>query len=89
MVDTFQILLAIVILTLTVVLALVGIQIFLILREVQKGFQKINTILDEVKKAANNASDSLVGLSGVFGGVKAISSILNLFRKRKEGEKGK
>lgn len=89
MVDTFQILLAIVILTLTVVLALVGIQIFLILREVQKGFQKINTILDEVKKAANSASDSLVGLSGVLGGVKTISSIFSLFRKRKEGEKGK
>jgi hypothetical protein len=88
MVDTFQILLAIVILTLTVVLALVGVQVFLILREVQRSFQKINEVLDGMKKAADNASESLTGFLGVLGGFKTIFPILSLFRKkkRKKGE---
>lgn len=84
MIETTQILLIIVILTLTGVLTLVGIQVFLILREVQTSIRKMNLLLDEARKAAQAASDSLTGLAGGLGGLRAVFKLLNLFKRKPE-----
>lgn len=88
MVSIFQIILSVVIIALSSVLTLVGIQVFLILKEAQKTFQKINLALDEAKKLVADTSQSLTGaatgVSGFLGGIKTVLRLLTLF---KEGKK--
>lgn len=83
MLDAFQILLSVVIIALTSVLTLVGIQVFLILKEVQKTIQKLNSTLDEAKKFVTDVSQPLEGAVGFLGGLKTVLRLLSLF-KRKE-----
>lgn len=82
MVNPFQIILSVVIIALTSVLTLVGIQVFLILREVQKTIQKINSTLDEAKNLVTGASQSLEGTVGFLGGLKTVLRLLSLFKKK-------
>jgi len=72
--DGIQILLIIVVVILTILLALVGLQVFLILLDLRKGIRKINTILD----------DSILG-GGLIRSEK-LAGILELFRKGKKNE---
>ena len=74
MTDATQILIIVVISVLTVLLTAVGIQVFLILREVRNSIQKLNKILDNagevseaVTKPITSLSNSITGLSGVTG----------------------
>ena len=69
-----QTLLVIVVVILTVLLALVGVQVILIILDLRKGIKKINTILD----------DSILG-GGLIRPEK-LSGILELFRKGKKNE---
>lgn len=54
MLDSTQILILIMIVVLGGTLTLVGIQFYLILRELKKGMEKVNGILDEVHQSAMN-----------------------------------
>jgi len=69
-----QILLTIVVVVLTIILVAVGIQVFLILKELRRSVQKTNKILDDaqevshsVAKPISSLSTSLMGISGVGG----------------------
>ena len=72
--DGIQTLLIVVVVILTLLLAVVGIQVFLILFDLRKGIKKINTILD----------DSILG-GGLIRPEK-LTGILELFRKGKKSE---
>lgn len=72
--DGIQTLLIAVVVVLTVLLVIVGIQVFLILFDLRKGIKKINTILD----------DSILG-GGLIRPEK-LSGILELLRKGKKSE---
>lgn len=72
--DGVQVLLIIVVVTLTILLTLVGVQVLLILFDLRRGIKKINTILD----------DSILG-GGMIRPEK-LSGILELFRKGKKSE---
>lgn len=72
--DGIQTLLIVVVVILTLLLAIVGIQVFLILFDLRKGIKKINTILD----------DSILG-GGLIRPEK-LTGILELFRKGKKSE---
>lgn len=74
MIEPAQILLIIVVSTLTVLLTIIGIQVFFIFQEVRRSIQKMNKILDDaglisesVAKPISSISGSLVGLSGITG----------------------
>lgn len=69
--DGIQTLLIVVVVILTLLLAVVGIQVFLILFDLRKGVKKLNTILD----------DSLLG--GGMIRTEKLSGILELFKKKK------
>jgi len=69
--DGIQTLLVVVVVTLTILLAVVGVQVFLILFDLRKGIKKLNTILD----------DSLLG--GGLIRTEKLSGILELFKKKK------
>lgn len=75
--EGIQTMLVAVVVILTVLLALVGIQVFLILLDLRKGIKKLNTILD----------DSLFG--GGLIRTEKLAGILEMFRKKKEvGRRG-
>lgn len=91
MVDLTQVLLIIVITTLTIILTFIGIQIVQILREVKKSLEKINTMLDSAVIVTESISRPLAGLGGMLDGLKsgakAIEAIGNfLSRKKKNPE---
>jgi len=69
--DGIQTLLVAVVLVLTILLVLVGVQVLLILFDLRRGIKKINTILD----------DSLLG--GGLIRTEKLAGILELFRKKK------
>jgi hypothetical protein len=73
MVDSFQILLFVVIIALTSVVTLVGFQIFLILREVQRLVRTTNEVVEDAKTVTGAAAESLQQLTG------SLSSIGGLF----------
>lgn len=91
MVDLSQVLLVIVITTLTILLTFIGIQIVFILREVRRAIEKMNKMLDDAGMITESIAHPISGLGGMIdgikSGVKAIETIGNLItRKKKRGE---
>ncbi len=54
MLDTTQILLLILILLITTIITIVGVQFYLVLKEIRKGVENVNGILEEFKSTAMN-----------------------------------
>jgi len=72
--ETAQIVLIVVVVVLTAILVAIGIQVYLILKEVRQSVHKMNKILDDtqeishsVAKPISSLSDSLMGISGLGG----------------------
>ena len=88
MVDISQVLLIIVITTLTIILTLIGIQIIYILREVKKSLEKINNMLEDAEMVTKSIAHPIAGLGGVIEGLKtstkAIETITKLFSRKKK-----
>lgn len=88
MVDLTQVLLVIVITTLTVLLTFIGIQVVYILREVRKSIEKINKILDDAGVVSESIAQPISGLGGMIdglkSGVKVIDMISGFLSKRKK-----
>ncbi|MDP3998397.1 MAG: hypothetical protein Q8P89_02180 [bacterium] len=73
---------------LTVVLALVGIQVVRILQEVRGSVQRFNKILGDVGKVTEGATSPTSSFSGMFFGAKMGLKILKtLLARHKKGEK--
>jgi hypothetical protein len=84
MTDTYQILLTSVISVLTVLLTLIGIQLFLILNEVRNILKKTNNIVNDASKVTHavvqpiqEASTFLIGLKNGLGVVNKIKKIFD------------
>jgi hypothetical protein len=82
MTDTIQILLTAVITTLTVLLVLIGVQIFIILGEVRKILKKTNLMFDDASKITHavvqpveEASSFVLGLKNGFGLISKIKKV--------------
>lgn len=82
MVTLTQIILALVITSLTVMLVVIGIHIVKILQELRLTLQKFNRILDDTANLTHSVSQPIVSLSnlaeGFKGGVKLISLVKKL-----------
>lgn len=85
MIDTVQIVLISVIVLLAVLFTVLGIQVFFILRELQKTVKKTNKILDEVDQLAENISEPISFISSIFFSSKTLS-IIGKFLKRDKKE---
>lgn len=82
MTDTAQLLLITVVIVLTILLTVIGIQIVYILKEFKKSMEKINKILDDAGLASGTIAKSIAGLSGLTAGFKTAFSLLNFFKKK-------
>ncbi len=82
--DTAQIVLIVVVIVLTVLLLVLGIQVFLILKELRKTVEKVNKVLDDAGTISESVATPVSNLSSILAGVKTGVSLLGLFTKKKK-----
>lgn len=77
-----QILLTVVATILTGLLVFVGVQVFLILRDVQKTIKKANKILDDAGIVADTVVKPIIGVANFVEGIKGIKGIVDLLHDK-------
>jgi hypothetical protein len=82
--DNLQLVLIIVIVTLTALLTVIGIQVFLILKEVRQSVIKMNKILDDAGLISESVSKPVSSLSGFLSGLKGGLKIFEVLEKKQE-----
>ena len=83
MIDPAQTALFLVILVLTILLLVLGIQVFFILRQLRVTLEKANKILDDTGVITESVSGPISNISSLASGVKAGALIAKLFSKKK------
>ena len=90
MLSPTQILLIIVVSVLTAVLAVIGIQVFLILKEGKRSMEKVNKILDNAGKVSEAITKPITSLSGSLGSLSGLGGLFSwLINRRKKTEEEK
>lgn len=86
MVTLTQTLLIIVITVLTVVLTAIGVQLFLLLKEMRQTLMRANAIMDEAQELITKISHPAASmnnlLTGLKEGVNLIDTVTGMFRKK-------
>ena len=86
MVDSTQVLIALVIVTLTVLLSVISVQVYFILREFQKTIKKVNKVLDDTGQISESVSKPITTVSAMLMGIKGGSAIMKALTKGKENK---
>ena len=76
MIDTVQAVLLIVIVLLTFLLFVLGVQVYFILKELRATISKANRVIDNTEMITESVSEPMSFLSGIVMGTKAISKFL-------------
>jgi len=88
MVDLSQVLLVLVITTLTILLTFIGVQVVYILREVRRAMEKVNKMLDDAGMVTESISRPIAGLGGMLDGLKSglkvVETIGTFFTRKKK-----
>lgn len=86
MIDAVQAVLLFVIVLLTVILIVLGIQVFFILREFRKTILKANRILDTTDEITENISQPLSFLSSFLVSTRSLSAISKIIKPKKKSK---
>ena len=86
MANPTQIVLIAVVIVLSSVLTIIGIQVFFILKEIQKSIQKTNKIIDNAGLVSESVAKPIALVSSSITGASGIAGLLG-FLSRKKGEK--
>ncbi len=84
--DPVQITIIVISFILTLLVVLLGVQVWYIFKEVRMSIIKVNTMLDDAKKVTGTVGDSVSSMSGVISGIKAALSVFKSFRKKNDDE---
>ena len=87
--DPAQFVLFLVIIVLTVLLVVLGVQAFFILKELRKTVSKANKVLDDTEVITHSVSGPLSSLSSLTMGLKAGGLIARLLKGKKKSGKEK
>lgn len=90
MIDTVQAVLLFVILLLTIILVVLGVQVFFILRDVRSSIARVNKLLDTAEDLTQNLSEPMSFISGIISSTRSLSSfgkILSVFTDRDSEKK--
>src|SRR4051812_30982786 len=89
MIDSVQLILLLVIITLTVLLVILGVQVFYILRDLRQTVKKTNKILENADSITEGIEGPITAISSFFLGTKANSllSIISLVKNFVGGDK--
>lgn len=82
MIDTVQAVLLFVVVTLTFLLLVLGVQVFFILRELRLTVSKANKVLDDTGVITESVSEPISKLSVLVSGVKTGAAIASLLKKK-------
>lgn len=77
-----QILLTVVVTILTGLLVFVGVQVFFILRDLQKSIKKLNKILDDAGVVSDTVVKPIVGVASFVEGLRGIKGIVDLLNEK-------
>jgi uncharacterized protein YoxC len=86
MIDPAQIALFLVILILTILLIILGIQVFFILRELRQTLKKANKVLDDTGDITESVSGPISSLSTLVTGLKTGATIAKYFKKKENSK---
>lgn len=89
MIDPAQTALFLIIIVLTFLLIVLGVQVFFILKELRKTIDKLNKVLDDTGTITESVAKPVSSLSSIAMGLKAgakIAKILNTDHKHKKDE---
>lgn len=81
MIDALQILLAAVIASLTVVLIIIGIEFWLILKEMKKSITKMNAIIDDTQVVTKAVAETVEDARGFLSGLKHGAGLIKAVKK--------
>lgn len=87
MIDTAQGLLLFVLLVLTILVLVLGVQVFFILRELRQTVTKANKVLDDAGMITESVSGPISSISSLATGVKTGAFIAGLLKRRKGKDK--
>ena len=82
--DTAQILLLVVVVVLTFLLLVLGVQVFFILKEFKNTIGKLNKVLDDAGMITESVSTPLLSLSSIITSVKTGLSLASLLKSKKK-----
>lgn len=82
--DTAQILLLTVVGVLSILLLVLGIQVFFILREVRNAISRANKLLGDASLISESISKPVVSLTTILSGAKLGSFLVSLLSERKK-----
>lgn len=83
MLDSAQIVLLFVVVTLTVLLVVLGVQVFFILRDVRETIAKANKVLDDTSMITESLSGPITTLSTIAGGIKTGATFAKFLQSNK------
>ncbi|MBI2431052.1 MAG: hypothetical protein HYV39_03495 [Candidatus Levybacteria bacterium] len=84
MIDTAQVVLLFVLLVLTILVLVLGIQVFFILRELRQTVSKANKVLDDAGVITKSVSGPIATMSSLATGVKTGALIAGLLKRKKK-----
>ncbi len=87
MIDTAQAVLLFVLFVLTVLVLVLGVQVFFILRELRRTVVKANKVLDDAGVITESVSGPIASLSSLAAGVKTGALIAGLLKRTKGKDK--
>jgi hypothetical protein len=85
--DPTQLTIILISIALTILVIVLGIQVWFILKEVRSSIIKMNKMLDDAGKVSGAVSEGVIGMSGFVNGLKTgISAITSLIHKKEKHE---
>ena len=82
MIDAVQVVLLVVIILLAVLLIVLGIQVFIVLREVRSAILRAKNILEKTEQLSDNVSQPFSFISSALFSSKTLSVISKLFKSK-------
>ncbi len=80
--DIVQLTIIIISIVLTLLVVVLGVQMWFILKEVRSSFQKANKMLEDFGKVTGSVGEGVANLSGLVSGMKAGLSVFSALHKR-------
>lgn len=87
MVDTVQVVLLFVIVLLTVLLLILGVQVFFILKELRSTLSHANKVLENAETISENVSEPISFISGLFSSSHSVSAIAKFIKSLRKSPK--
>lgn len=87
MIDPVQVVVLLIMIVLTALLVMLGVQAFFILKDFRKTLHKANDVLDDTHSITEKVSEPLQSLSGVMTGIKTGAMIAKLLKTKDKNDK--